>query len=388
MNKDFQGNSPKIESLGVLKFNDDGVLFAGDSVSGAIHAFDLTAEAQTADAFEINVYEIDVQIAAVLGTSQGNIQINDIAVHPVSGEVYLSVTRGHGTDALPALVKVDGANQLHNIDLLAVDFTSQALTSVPDMSHRIGLRGSMGSPPTEKEIAKSKRPLRTLAIVSMEYYDGELFVAGVSNEEFSSVLRRIPFPFDGTQSMSQIEMFHIVHDQYETRAPIRSMVVKEIDGIDQLVAAYTCSPLVLIPLSELKDKAKVKARTIGDMGNGQPIDMVPFNLNGEEMIFVSNNSRSPMVIPVAGLHNAKVVTEKDFERGGKLDLGPYIPYGPVGKAVMFTGASLRIDLLNEKQFVSLNRDIEMGSLDLETLSNFMPIKMHNIVGDFDIPRPN
>ena len=387
MSSDLHEYGREIESLGVLEFNDEGILFIGDSISGAIHAFDFTAEEQASESFEINVYEIDAQIAAVLGTVQSSIQINDIAVHPLSGEVYLSVTRGHGTDALPALVKVDAANNIHNIDLSILEFTSQALNSVPDMTHRIGLRGTMSAPPTKKEIAKSKRPLRTLAIVSMEYHNGELFVAGVSNEEFSSVLRRIPFPFNGTESISKIEMYHIAHDQYETRAPIRSMVVKQIDGVDQLVAAYTCSPLVLIPLSDLKNDAKVKARTLGDMGNGQPIDMVPFNLNGQEMIFVTNNSRSPMVIPVDGLNNARVVIDEDFERGGKLDLGPLIPFGPVGKAIMFTGTSLRIDLLNERQFVSLNRDAEMGSLDLETLNSMMPIKMHNVIGDFDIPSP-
>lgn len=388
MSEDFHVNAQQIKSLGTLEFSDEGILFAGDNISGAIVAFDFTAESSTTKAFEVNVYDIDEQIAAALGTSQTNVQISDIAVHPKSGDVYLSVSRGHGTEALPALVKIDAANQVYNIDLSGLKFTSQPLNNLPDRSHRIALRGTMGSAPTKKEIAKSKRPLRTLSIVSMEYHKGELFVAGISNEEFSSVLRRIPYPFDGIESISNIEMFHIAHDQYETRAPIRSMLVKNIDGIEQLVAAYTCSPLVLIPLSELKDNAKVKARTIGDMGNGQPIDMLPFDLNGKEMLFVTNNSRSPMVIPVDGLNNAKVVTDKDFERGGKLDLGPFIPYGPMGKPVMFTGTSLRIDLLNEGQFVSLNRDAETGSLDLETLNSMMPIKMHNVVGDFDIPKPN
>ena len=222
----------------------------------------------------------------------------------------------------------------------------------------------------------------------MEYHQGELFVAGISNEEFSSVLRRMPYPFNGSEGISNIEMYHIAHDRYESRAPIRSMSVQQIDGIDQLVAAYTCSPLVLIPLSDIQANAKVTAKTLGDMGNGQPIDMVPFTLQGKPMLFVTNNSRSPMVIPVDGLNKAKVVTDKDFERGGKLDLGPVIPYGPVGQPVMFTGASLRIDLLNENNFISLNRDIETGTLDLETLNSFMPIKMHNIVGDWDIPSAN
>ena len=92
-----------------------------------------------------------------------------------------------------------------------------------------------------------------------------------------------------------------------------------------------------------------------------------------------------MVIPVSGLHNAKAVTDQDFERGGKLDLDPLMPFGPIGKSIMFSGASLRIDLLNETQFVSLNRDAETGSLDLETVFTTFPFKLHNIVGEMDIP---
>ena len=94
-----------------------------------------------------------------------------------------------------------------------------------------------------------------------------------------------------------------------------------------------------------------------------------------------------MVIPVSGLNNAKVVTDKDFERGGKLDLNPVMPYGPIGKPIMFSGASLHIDLLDEGHFVSLNRDAELGSLDLETVNTMFPFKLHNIIGDFDIPVP-
>ena len=375
----------QIKSLGILTFSDEGILFAGDNVSGTIVALNFTAEIRTADKFEINVYSIDAQVAAILGTTKDNVQVNDIAVHPISGEVYLSVTRGHGIEALPVLVKVDAENQLHIIDLVAIDMTVQDLNNLPDNDRRVALRGTARSAPTIKEIAKSERSLRTLAIVAIEYHKGELIVSGISNEEFCSVLRRIPYPFSGKESISHIEMYHIVHDQFESRAPIRSMVVKEIDGIEQLVAAYTCSPLVLIPLDEIKDGTKVKARTIGDMGNGQPVDMVPFNMKGKEMLFVTNNSRSPLVIPVSGLHNAKVVTDKDFERGPKLDLNPMMPFGPMGKSIMFSGTSLRIDLLNDEQFVSLNRDAEMGSLDLETVHTMFPFKMHNMIGQMDIP---
>ena len=377
-------NAQQIETLGALEFSPEGVLFSGDNVSGAIHAFDLSDESRTKEKFEINVYNIDAQVAAVLGTSQGNVQVNDLAVHPKSGEVYLSVTRGHGIDALPALLKVNAENQIIAVDLASVKTTSQKLNKLPDGSQQFVVRGTM-APPTPKEIAKSKRPMRMLSIIDMEYHKGELFVAGISNEDFCSVLRRMPYPFDGKESISNIEMFHIAHDQYETRAPIRSMLVKNIDGKDQLVAAYTCSPLVLIPLNELKDGAKVKARTLGDMGNGQPIDMVAFNMQGNEMIFVTNNSRMPQVIPLSGLNNAKAVTEKDFERGQKGDLGPVLPFGPMGKAVMFVGSSLQIDLLNEGQFVSLTRDAPTGSLDLETVYTMFPNKLNNLTAEMDFP---
>lgn len=375
-----------IKSIGALEFSDEGVLFTGDNLLGAIHAIDLTTESRTKEKFEINVYNVDVRVAAILGSATQSIQINDLAVHPKSGETYLSVTRGHGLEAMPALIKIDAENRLVNIDLASVKFTSQTLSKMPDISKQFRPRGHMMAPPTVKEINKAKRPLRMYSIMDMEYHNGELFVAGVSNEEFSSVLRRMPFPFNGKESISNIEMYHIVHDQYESRAPIRSMQIKNIDGIDQIVAAYTCSPIVLIPLTELKDGAKVKARTLGDMGNGQPLDMVAFNLMGQEMLFVTNKGRAPQLVPLNGLNNAKVVTDKDFERGGKLDINPVMPYGPIGKSIMFVGSSLQIDLLNEGQFVSLTRDAPTGSLNLETVATMAPFLMHNIdAAEYDFP---
>jgi len=377
-------SAQQIQALGALEFSPEGVLFAGDNVRGAIHAVDLSEESRKKDKFEINVYNIDAQVAAVLGTSQANVQINDLAVHPKSGEVFLSVTRGHGIDALPVLLNVNTDNQIKVVDLAMVKVTSQKLNKLPDGKQQFVLRGTM-APPTPKEVAKSKRPMRMLSILDIEYHKGELFVAGISNEDFCSVLRRMPYPFNGKESISNIEMFHIAHDQYETRAPIRSMLVKNIDGKDQLIAAYTCSPIVLIPLDELKSGAKVKARTLGDMGNGQPIDMVSFNMQGNEMLFVTNNSRTPQVIPLAGLNNAKVVSEKDFKRGMKADLGPELPYGPMGQTVMFVGSSLQIDLLNEGQFVSLTRDAPTGSLDLETVYTMFPNKLNNLTAEMDFP---
>ncbi|MEM9263361.1 MAG: hypothetical protein AAGA22_07265, partial [Pseudomonadota bacterium] len=175
-------------------------------------------------------------------------------------------------------------------------------------------------------------------------------------------------------------------DQYETRAPIRAMSIQEIDGKSQLVAAYTCSPIVLIDIEEIVDGAKISARTLMDYGNGQPLDMVSYTLNGEETLFLTSNSRSPHVIPVASLNGAKAYMPEDFPRGGKSDLSSMMPVGDTGKAVMFDGMSMHIAPLGENLFVSLTRDMYTGSLNMDSNFNGFPNRLHNLVAEFDFPQ--
>ena len=129
----------------------------------------------------------------------------------------------------------------------------------------------------------------------------------------------------------------------------------------------------------------MKAKTLGDMGNGQPLDMVAFSLQGEPALFVTSNSRSPQVIPVSGLQEAQVVTGDDFDRGPKLDMHPLMPFGPAGKAVMFDGVPLHIALLDDHFFVSLTRDAYTGSLNMDINPTAFPNRLHNFYAEFDLP---
>ena len=376
-----------IRMAGALAFSPEGILFVGDNVGGAIYAFDVGKGTDPDTPTPVNVDNIDARVASILGIGPKAIVINDMAVHPVTREIYISVTRGYGAEAKPAIVKVDGQGYLTNIRLQETKFSKQVLHDVPDGSKHFQVRGMMG-PPSAKDRTKAERPMNILAIMDIEYYKGEIFVAGISNEEFASTLRRIPYPFSGQYGSSHIRMFHIAHDHYETRAPIRSMVAKTLNGTDYLIAAYTCSPVVLIPIQELQDGASVTGRTIGDMGNGQPLDMVVFKnmmMGGKEYMFVTNNSRMPQVFPVDGLAEATVYTEKNTDRGMKMDAMGVFPYGPLGGMVMFVGSSLQMDILNDMFFVSLTRDAQTGSLDLESLSTMFPAKLHNLYAEYDFP---
>jgi hypothetical protein len=382
-----------IKFAGALEFTENGTLFVGDNHNGAIYAFEMPAEGEAAQVKPSTIANIDTKIAELLGVGAGAIQINDIAAHPISNDIYISVTRIGNFVSQPAIVTVSQDQNLSLVDMSALAFQKQELNEFPgdDLTFN-GRPGGPGEGPMVRDLAKKAVPLNTLAIMDMEFYEGELFVAGVATDNFLSSLRRISYPFDGTQSIANVEMYHIAHDQYESRAPIRAMSIQEVDGEPQLIAAYTCSPIVLVPLSDIKDGAKISAHTIMDYGNGQPLDMIaynhqsPFGGEAQPALFVTSNSRSPQLIPISGLQGANTVTHEDFQRGPKLDDNQLMPFGPVGKSVMFEGVPLHMDLVGGGFFVSVNRDAYTGSLNLDTNPAWFPNRIHNLLAEFDFPQ--
>ena len=42
-------NTHQIKSLGALEFSDEGILFVGDNIAGAIIAFDFSSESKTTE---------------------------------------------------------------------------------------------------------------------------------------------------------------------------------------------------------------------------------------------------------------------------------------------------------------------------------------------------
>jgi hypothetical protein len=262
------------------------------------------------------------------------------------------------------------------------------LSNLPDLAKTFRSRaGEWPVPSAEYYEEKARTPMRSMAIVDIKFHNGELFVSGVSNQEFCSVLRRVPYPFSGASSETHLEIFHVAHGIYETRAPIRTMQFATLNGEDTLIAAYACSPIVTIPVSQLTDGGTVVGKTIGDMGNGQPISMVAYRAEGEDRLLITNAGRGPVVLPLSNLDGAKAFTAENApHRDMLLDLSPHMPAGPVGKQVMFVGSSLRADLISDQFFVSLTREAEMGGLTLETVPVApLPIRLEKIWVEFDFP---
>jgi hypothetical protein len=376
------------QSAGALTFSPDGVLFVGDNKLGAVFAFETERGHAPASLDPFLFESIDEKIAKALGVTAKNLVMNGMAVHPVTREPYLSVGVRNGDRVKPAVVRVSLAGEVHPFDLSSSKVTVHQLSDVPDEGKTFQSRaGFFPYPPAEVFDAKARTPLRSMTIVDLKFHAGDVFVAGVSNQEFSSTLRRISYPFTGAASETQLEIYHLAHGKYETRAPIRTMQFGTIDGEDTLIAAYACSPLVIIPVSELKHGAKVRGKTIGDMGNGQPISMVAFRDGDEDKLFITNLGRGPMIVPLSGIRTAEGYTPENRPTQDKmLDQHPTMPAGPVGKQVLFVGSSLRADLFSDRFFVSLTRYADTGDLTLETLmTSPLPARLDKIWVEADFP---
>ena len=158
------------------------------------------------------------------------------------------------------------------------------------------------------ELWLSRPPIRTATVTDMAYVDGELIVAGMSNEEFSSTLRRIPFPFAGEVADTQLEIFHVSHGKWETAAPIRTFVPYE--GGASILASYTCTPLVHFSLGDITPGTRAKGRTVAELGWGnQPLDMVSFTQGGEEYLLVAHSRHPLMKISCRDIDAQDALTE-------------------------------------------------------------------------------
>jgi hypothetical protein len=267
----FVNGTPGIKSISSLAFGPDGILFIGDSKSATVFAVN-TKDTRVNKAKAVEMKNIDQKIAAALGTEVANITITDMAVNPVSKVLYLSVQHSDGT---PVLLKING-DKISSFSLNDINYSSVVLNNSP------------------AEDAKDQRgrPLRISTISDLGYSDGKLMVSGLSNHEFSSSFKSIPFPFTDKQDEATLEIYHAAHGRYETAAPIKTFTTTEINGKKYLVASYTCTPLVLFPMSELKPGMHVKGRTVAEMGSGNtPIDMISLNKGKESFLVMANTAR-------------------------------------------------------------------------------------------------
>ena len=335
---------PAFKSMGSLTFGPDGILFVADTKAAAIVAIDTTDTLSVPGGKPLKVEGINQKIAALLGTSADQILINDMAVNPISKSTYLAVSRGRGPDASAVLVRVISAGQLEMVNLDKVKSSRGELPDAP-MDGVVG-QGNRQSNPRQE------------SITDIGFLEDRILVAGLSNEEFSSTLRAIPFPFKKVANGTSVEIYHGAHGKFETRSPIRTFVPFKVGNEAQLLAAYTCTPLVQFPMKDLMPGAKIKGKTIAELGNrNRPLDMIVYQKDGKDFLLLANSSRGVMKISTDIIETVESIVQP-VPDGGKKGLGYQTIEG-------WTGID-QLDRFDKTQAMVL-RHTDSGSVNLESM---------------------
>jgi hypothetical protein len=283
---ELKTGTPDVKSITAMAFGPHGTLFLGDPASATIFAI-ATGDDKPSGKEDVKVDNITEKIGSMIGVPAAQVTVNDVKVNPASGNIYLAVTRGKGMNAASMVMKLDRAGKLDEFPLKLVKFSSTKLPNANDRQ-------------------------RTEAITSLGFVNGKVLVAGLSNEEFASTLRVIPFPFGDTADKGTgVKIYHGAHGKFETQAPIRTFTTYKIGEADHVIAAYTCTPLVKIPVGELQPGAKVTGTTMAELGNrNRPLDMIVYKKGGKDFVLMANSARGVMKIGTEKFADSPSLTEK------------------------------------------------------------------------------
>jgi hypothetical protein len=351
---EMRSGDPELRSMGTLEFGPNGTLFIGDSVAGQIVAIQIAAEVPQAPSEGLHVTDLESKFAALIGTAAENILIHDLAVHPISLDVYVSVSRGRGkwdsrwsvpNDLADAnvLLRIHPDGSFSEFEVSAVMFDSVMLPN-----------------PVDAEAAhmwKKDTKLRVDTITDLVLDQGTLYVAGLSNEEFSATMWQVPFPFGDDAEFATLEIFHGAHGEFETHAPIRTFLPYDQNGETQIFASYLCTPLVTFSAKDLSDGQHIRGRTVAEFGSGNyPLDMVWCELDDTQRIVMANSMLPLMTIDPAD------ILDPDYDITAKVEgYAAGVPF------VARSGSGIQqLDNYDDNNLVALQR-MPSGRLDLNTL---------------------
>jgi hypothetical protein len=273
--------SRKVLSISAVTVMSDDAFVVADWRGNQLHSVKLP-EMKVAKDASFNILDLSDRLAKAFETDSSQLRVTAAAFHSKSQTAVLAVAVGKQVNAPVAVVLVSHAGEISMLDI-----DSSIVASMPLASQ------------TADSALWGKDSARTLTVTDMKQFGNELIVTGLTNVTFSSTIRRIAYPFksQGSGVTSTVDMYHAVHNQIETRAPVRAFNLIEVDGKPTMLAAYTCTPLVTVPLEALKDGAHVRGKTIAELGFGNtPLDVLPITINYQgkksEWVLIANAAKS------------------------------------------------------------------------------------------------
>jgi hypothetical protein len=355
-NENTIDSDPALKSISALEFSPEGILFIGDSIDGKIIAIDLKEKAAKNVEKPPVITDIEQQVAALMAAKSSDVLIHDMAVNPISKSIYLAVSRGRANwtnrwhrpnelENASMLVKINVDGSFEEINLKKTNYSVVYLPN-PVSDQKINSKG--------RNKGKSNR---MNSITQLAYKEGKLYVAGLSNEEFASAMWTFTYPFVKNVTATTFEIYHGVHDRFETHSPVRAFIPYDFNGVGHILAAYLCTPLVSFPLTALENGAHIKGKTIAELGSGNiPIDMISLDYEDKKMLIMSNTALPLMTFNVADIEsNKSSITEpvESFTAG-------------ISYQARASGGVQQIDNFDDEYIVTTRRT-SSGKLELSAL---------------------
>ena len=327
--------SPELKSASSLAFGPDGILLVGDSKAATIYAIatDNTGKANA----KLQVEDLGGKISKALGSKA---ELVDLAVNPTNGQVYLSAK----TATKAALLVVDARGKVSLVTLKDVKYSKLVLPNAPE----------------DKVVQRGRRSSnrRDEAITDLAYVEGKVLVSGLTASEAASAVRSIPFPFTTADTGATIEIYHAAHGKTENSSAIRTFVPFNINGKPNLLAGFTCTPLVKFPIGDLASGTTVKGTTVAELGNrNRPYDVIVYKKDGKDWLLMANDRRGVMKISTENIERSTGITEP--VRGGGQAGQTYVTIEDLAGTVQLD------KLTDETVVVVIDKD---GDLTLKTVA--------------------
>jgi hypothetical protein len=355
-------------SINVLEFGDNNILFAGDPKTGTVYAYETETVENPTLQYGYNVKNLDEKIATFLKVHPRDVLVKDMGVHPATKEAYIAVSSISGDTYVPNLVILNQSGTIRSFDFAKAKSSKIKIKNAPAGGFEFW----------------DDIPSGELTFTDIDFHKGKLYVSGLSNSDFASTLRIIDYPFKGNQQqIVNVEIFHTNHGQNETRAPIRTLEIVELGGVEHLLAAYTCTPLVTIPLADLKDGAHVRGKTIAELGYGNtPIDLIQFTAqdmqqNKYDVVFLNNKNQMAQVIALGAIaaDNQKdgLATFQNFKRAGTQPFD--VPMTSI----------LHVDEQDGYHLLTVRRNMDNGNLELISFMKNLYFRLSDFQSEFEFP---
>jgi hypothetical protein len=291
--------SPELQSAGPLAFGPDGILLIGDTKAAAIVAIQTGDKSGSPQTTKYSIDDLGGKLASALKAEAKDVTVRDLVVNPLSGNLYASVQ----VAGKPAIVRINADGAIQQVSLTNIPFSRAQLPNAPE--DRVTGEG------------KRARNNREASITDLAWVDGQVIVSGLTSAQAPSNVRALGFPFSAANEGATLEIYHAAHGRSEDYAAVRTFVPFTINGKPNLLAGFTCTPLVQIPVDGLVAGEKVKGKTVAELGNqNTPLDMVVYKKDGQTYLLLTNDRRGVMKISTADLEGNQGLTEP-VRGGGK-----------------------------------------------------------------------